>query len=158
MNLGWGFGVSNQPMNNVLWSTCSESHCAAPRPCETELYMSHIISSLCTEMASSACQPPCSNGWLLHPRTMRDEWWQGPTGFHRDLIKCEGPCGCSLTERRFNRTAQERLIHQPASNQRALGYSRQWWKARWLAQWRWKWLCAHEHVCANVRMHKMYTR
>lgn len=122
-------------------------------PCETGLYMSHIISSLCTEMASSACQALCSNcclccisGLCLY------EWWQGATGFHWDLIKCEGPCGCSLIERRFNRAAQGRLIHQPATNQRAPGYRWQWWRAHWLTQWRCVWVSVC--TCVYLREYK----
>lgn len=120
-------------------------------PCETELYMSHIISSLLHRNGFLSVSSAVLR-WLsqLHPGPVLYEWWQGATGFHWDLIKCEGPCGCSLIERRFNRAAQGRLIHQPATNQRALGYRWQWWRTQWLTQWRCASVCLHMRVYAST--------
>lgn len=56
-----------------------------------------------------------------------------------------GLCGCSLIEEHFNRDAQGRLIHQPATNQRAPGSCWQWWRAHWLTQWRCLWVTVHPH-------------
>lgn len=120
---------------------------AAPPVWDRDAHESHNILPLhrngFLSMSSSVLQ------WLslLHLVPMY-EWWQGATGFHWDLIKCEGPCGCSLIERRFNRAAQGRLIHQPATNQRAPGYHWQWWRACWLTQWR----CVRVSVCTCMCM------
>lgn len=125
---------------------------AAPPMWDGVLHESHNILSLhrngFLSVSSSVLQ------WLpqLHLLPVLYEWWQGATGFHWDLIKCEGPCGCSLIERRFNRAAQGRLIHQPTTIQRALGYRWQWWRARWLTQWRCVCVCVYMHTCVNSWM------
>lgn len=85
------------------------------------LHESHNILSLHRNGFLSASSSVLQ--WLPPSHLSRApyERWQGATGFHWDLIKCEGPCGCSLIERYFNRAAQGRLIHQPATIQRAPG-------------------------------------
>lgn len=99
--------------------------------------------------------PPHPHACVLY------EWWRGATGFHWDLIKCEGPCGsCGLIERRFNRAAQGRLIHQPATNQRATGLLLAMMESQ-LTDWReaqqclWTYVCtctAHASVCSSNRL------
>lgn len=113
---------------------------AAPPMWDAVLHESHNILSLHRNGFLSVSSSLLRWLPLLHLLPMLYEWWQRATGFHWDLIKCEGPCGCSLIERRFNRAAQGRLIHQPATIQRAPGYRWQWWRARWLTQWRCVWV------------------
>lgn len=116
---------------------------AAPPMWDRVVHDSHNILSLHRNGFLSVSSSVLLWLFLLHLGPILYEWWQGATGFHWDLIKCEGPWGCSLIERRFNRAAHGRLIHQPATNQRAPGYHWQWWKACWLTQWR----------CVSVRLH-----
>lgn len=93
---------------------------AAPPPMwDRVVHESHNILSLHRNGFLSVSSSMLHWLSLLHLEPMLYEWWQGATGFHWDLIKCEGPCGCSLIERRFNRAAQGRLIHQPATNQKS---------------------------------------
>lgn len=116
-------------------------------PWETTFYM---ISSPRAKMASSAIQPlaasVASPAFAVWAMTRRNRLPPGSNQMRG------GPCGCSLIERCFNRAAQGRLIHQPASIQRAPGDHWQWWRARWLTQWRYVpvrvSLCTqmHEHV------------